>query len=198
MDQNHAKPRILADFPFWRGCISIIGDFGVKKRVPGFWPIVIWIDEMRIQRFLRMVVFHYQGLTHSFVSVAYVASCCGFSSLGRRNSWMGLTQSVTSLQSSCHFARTGGWPMMGSKGNMRQAIFLKIYVCRQTSAAVSTPCRWHQTIIPSGKRGVSLGQALVCAHNRTPMVSASTLSLSEKVEKQKMSKNIKKSFRINF
>ena len=78
-----------------------------------------------------MVVFHYQGLTHSFVSVAYVASCCGFSSLGRRNSWMGLTQSVTSLQSSCHFARTGGWPMMGSKGNMRQAIFLKIYVCRQ-------------------------------------------------------------------
>ena len=71
MDQNHAKPKILADFPFWRGCISIIGDFGVKKRVPGFWPIVIWIDGMRIQRFLRIVVFHYQGLTHSFVSVAY-------------------------------------------------------------------------------------------------------------------------------
>ena len=61
-----------------------------------------------------------------------------------------------------------------------------------TSAAVSTPCRWHQTIIPSGKRGVSLGQALVCAHNRTPMVSASTLSLSEKVEKQKMSKKYQK------
>ena len=48
MDQNPAKPRILADFSDFGGddwgCTSIIGDFGVKKRVPRVLTILVVIQ----------------------------------------------------------------------------------------------------------------------------------------------------------
>lgn len=91
--------------------------------------------------------------------------------------------------------------MMGSKGNMRQAIFLKIYVCRQIISepfSAVTPQLLPQLctlqVAPDNHtlweaRCVPGPSSRMRTQKSTPMLSAGTLSLSEKVEKQKISKN---------